>query len=230
MSTVKGKGWANQFVMPGGRQDNRIGGIGPSGFDKHSANGIRSSKNAAIAVPPRGVPTPQNFTDKYSLQQRLLTWDTAVSGNVPTALHALVYTPSNRLILTLQIAIEPDNLIATDPTFNVQPTWSVRRMIINSTSGRETPASQFYPSTGVANIPDETIIPDAPELVRVEITNIDDQQFNTAPYTTSNVALVLQAKWEPDVQTIPPAELQRLYSRCRSAYGQPVVILNNPIP
>lgn len=230
MSTVKGRGWASQFVMPGGRQDNNIGGIGPRGFDKHSSAGIRSSQNAGIAVPPRGVPLPQGFTEKYALQQRLLTWDVATAGTVPTAIHALVYTPSNRLILTLQLAIEPDNLIATDPTFNVQPTWAVRRMIINPRSGRETPASQFYPSAGTANIPDEIIVPDAPELLRVDVTNIDDQQFNTAPYTTGNVALVLHAKWEPDVQTIPPAELARLYERCRIAYGQPVIILNNPIP
>lgn len=223
-------GWAGQFVLPGGAQDNRIGGIGTRGFDKHSSNGIRSSANAGIAVPPRGVPAPQAFTEKHALQKRLLTWDVAGGGNIPTALHALVYTPSNRLILTLQIAIEPDNLIATDPTFTLQPTWAIKRMIINPRSGRETPASQFYPSAGTANIPDEVITPDAPELLRVDVTNIDDAQFNTAPYTTGNVALVLHAKWEPDVQTIPPDELARLYERCRIAYGEPIVILNNPIP
>lgn len=230
MSIKGGKNWASQFVMPGTAEDNRIGGIGRRGFDKHSVNGIRSSKNAGMAVPPRGTPLPQGFTEKYALQQRLLTWDVTGGGAIPTALHALVYTPSNRLILTLQLALEPDNLIATDPSFSLTPQWQIRRMIINPRSGRETPASVFYPDTGTADVPDEIIVPDAPELLRVDVTNIDDQQFNTAPYTTSNIALVLHAKWEPDVQTIPGPELARLYDRCKIAYGTAVVILNNPIP
>lgn len=230
-NTVKG-GWANKFALPGAAQDNRIGGIGKRGFGKHSVNGIRSSKAAAIAVPPRGVPNPQNFTEKCSLQKRLLTWSPTGTGNVPDELHALIYTPSNRLIVTVQMAIEPDALVATDPTFNgAGPQWSVNRMIINSTSGRETPASLYYPSAGgTADIPDEIIIPDAPELMRVNVTGLAIDNFNTAPYTTTNVALVLQVKWEPDVQTIPKDELKRLYERCRIAYGEPAIILNSPIP
>jgi len=222
--------WAKQFTNQSEHENKSTGGIGVRGFAKHSADGIRSSKNAGAIVPPRGVPIPQNYTEKYSLQKTLVRYippgtSPAVAG---TALHALIYTPSNRLILTVQVWYEPDNILATDPTFTVQPTWALRRMVINSSSGREVAASQFYPAVGVANLPDETIIPDAPELLRADIGAIDSEQFNTVLWTGTPVSLILQAKWEPDVQTIPRDELKRLYERCRINYGIPINIENTP--
>lgn len=225
------RNWQKDFVSPAQNNDNRTGSVGSHGFGK-SVDNLRSSKAAAIAVPPRGVPLPQNFTEKYSLQEVIAKWDPAVATAAPAddTVHALVYTPSNRLIVTVQAIIEPDNIVASDPVFTNQPTWNIRRMAINSISGRETPMSQFYPDTGDADFPDEVIIENAPELMRVNFNDFNTLQFDTAPYQGTIVNLILQVKWEPDVETIPPAELKRLYSRCRINYGVPLVMQNAAIP
>jgi hypothetical protein len=226
--------WAKKFVTQSQGEDKRTGAIGQAGFGKRSIDGIQSSKNAAIAVPPRGTPQPQNYTEKYSLQQKILNWSPTSSNAAPAdnTVHAFVYTPSNRLIVTVQAILEPDTIVAVDPVFSVggAPSWNFRRMIINSKSGRETPASLFYPGTsGSVDIPDEAIIPDAPELMRINFNEFATTQFGV-PYNTIGVNLILQVKWEPDVQTIPFDELQRLYQRCRINYGTPLEIQNAIIP
>lgn len=203
------KGYANQRELA----DHRTG----------SGRGVFGVERAA-PVPKRAhVPITQAFTEKYALQKEIAVWGGVGNDAESHDVQGFIYTPSNRLILTLQVIFESQDMLNIDPAFVTPPTWTITRMGVNSISGRETALSQFYPSVGTANLPDEVIVPDAPELLRANIHFID---FPFTPaYGGNGVKMYLQAKWEPDVQTIPVDELKRLYDRCRISYGQPVKVL-----
>lgn len=207
------KNWARGYANQRELADRRTG----------SARGVFGPERAA-PVPKRAhVPITQSFTEKYALQKEIAVWGSVGSDAEDHDVQGFIYTPSNRLILTLQVIFESQDLLNIDPAFVTPPTWTLTRMGVNSISGRETALSQFYPDTGTANLPDEVILPDSPELLRA---NIHFERFPfTAPYGGNGVKMFLQAKWEPDVQTIPADELKRLYDRCRISYGQPVPVL-----
>ena len=194
-----------------------------------SANGIRSSAVAASPVPPRGhTPLSQAFTEKYALQKILVDYNNA-STNIDVAgfdVVAGIYTPSTRLNLTIQAFFEPYVLVNVDPSFQAPtPQWSATKMNVNSISGRESTSSTLFALT---NLPDQYITDQPCELIRVNI-HVRNDQFRQA-FAGGGCYLILQAKWEPDVQTVPADELMRLYDRCRIAAGPPIVISNIAIP
>lgn len=219
--------WARRFEAQGSLADKRIGRPSfPGG--RGLTSGIKSSKNAGMPVPPRGTPIAQNFSEKYSLQKVIARYSHLAGGLTATGLQAFVYTPSDRLTLTLQVFFENDRIVNVDPSLANIPTWKLDSMAVNAKSGRETFLSVLQ---ATSNLPDDFITTVPPQLIRVTINSLANNQFNGS-YADANddLNLILQAHWEPNVQTIKRDELDRLYDRCRLAYGQPTIILNNPIP
>lgn len=187
--------------------------------------------------PPRGVagikcnPRALSFTNKIALTKILARYQLPAEGGATgaVALQAFVYSPSNRLRGSIQVAIEPDTYgSVVDPAFNVQPTWSIRAYARNPVTGRETPLQQAYPTSGTANLPDAYEFDSAAQLLRVDITVRDDSFSSSYIPNTQRANVMLICTWEPNTE-VTPEELKEMEALCSITAREQVLIQNNAV-
>lgn len=186
--------------------------------------------------PPRGIagikcqPKQSIITDKHAIVKLLARYLPAGEGGSTGSktFAPLVYTPSNRLRLAIQMVFEADSPNQKDVVLQAgnEPTWSIQGMSRNPETGRETALQLAYPSTGTKNLPDGAEFDTAATLLRPNIT-LKDTNFSTSYVAaTERVNALLICTWEPNIE-IPFEELQKLYAQCSVGWGQPTLITNS---
>lgn len=188
--------------------------------------------------PPSGVggvkcsPRNLSFTQKHALVKEIAHY--VLPGDAPTAatgsqsIKAYIYSPSNRLRGEIRAVFEPDNQGAPDPSFNRQPTWSIRAMSRNPETGREMSLQQAYPTTGVKSLPDAYEFDSAAQLLRADFTLQDDNFASAFVPNTQRAKFLLICTWEPNVE-MSHEESSSLYAQCSVQFGQPIRIQNNAV-
>jgi len=198
------------------------------------ADGSRG-RNLPMIRPPKGIGCPvenrpknSTYSKKHNLSKLLARYVAAgEGGGIGTfSIRPNVYSPSNRLRLSIRIAIEADDLSSPDPVFVTAASWVVRNLSRNPETGREVALQAAYPSSGTAALPDGFEADTASELFRLDISLADTAFSITYLPVGTRASVWLFSSWEPNVE-IPRDELNRLYDACSITWGQPILIQNN---
>jgi hypothetical protein len=193
---------------------------------------LMPSRNVTLPSPEDNARPrhPQWANRKHTLISKVARWapnPDSDPGAGAESKSILVYSPSNRLRLAVFAAIEAD--VAGDPTFSTVPQWSIRAMSKNPETGVESSLQLVYPTTGTKPLPDAYELDSAMTLLRIDL-NLDSSNFCSEFLPAGSGAyLTLIATWEPNVQTIPEAELELLYSQCSITAGGVLEMLNDPV-
>jgi hypothetical protein len=190
-------------------------------------NFVPQVANGSALALPKSTPFA---AAKHTISKEIVRWVLAGEGGASgtKTLRAAIYTPSNRLRLSITAACESDNLSAGDSAAtDTTPVWSIRGIARNPETGRESSLQLVYPSSGTVLVPDAYEADTAATELRVEFTVTDFTASLPGWLTTATRAkLVLIAAWEPNTP-MDEGELRELYNKCSVAYGSTVLMQNN---
>lgn len=217
-----------------------------AGVSAYNADSAIQVTQRGSLCPPRRVTPPGNTTIKGNddlpkntgfnartfpksiiLARYVPTGEGGTTGTFPVTCN--IYSPSNRLRLSVVATFEPDNTTTPDPAFVVVPSWSLRAMSRNPESGRETPLQLAYPPpTGLVTtmpLPDAYELDSAVKLLRLNAT-LQDTNFSTAYVAaTARVNFIITCTWEPNMD-MADAERDFLYGQCSISAQAPKLITN----
>jgi hypothetical protein len=190
-------------------------------------NFVPSIANGAASSLPKSTTFAAS---KHSLQKTIARWVPAGGGGsaVATTVKASIYTPSNRLRVSVTVACEADSQSPGDPSStDTVPTFKIQAVSRNPETGKESLLRQIFPASGTKVAPDAYEADTAATEMRVDFS-LTDFTATLPGWLTSGGSgnMILIVQWEPNTP-IDEHELRELYNRCSVTAPTTVLMQNN---